>query len=188
MYGRLGAGLWEDRWRIAAWILPSLLLFAVLRWSLLPMAERLRDARAQVVSLRQNRYEPAWLDSTRAALRRDVEALSAFKRAREASLNADSGMQATVDRIRALAQAAGIEVVKTTPVLGRADSLRLLRVRIEGLAGYPALLRFFADMRDRHADLFAEELSLRQGGERSQGRLAATVTICVYSRRKDRGT
>jgi hypothetical protein len=178
--------LWEDRWRIAAWVLPALLILAVARLSILPLAERLRDSRAQVAVLRENRYVPAWLDSTKAALSRDVEALSAFKKARENSLNRDSNVQATVDRIRGLAQSAGMEVVKTTPVLAKADSLGLLKVRIEGNARYESLNRFFALVKSNHPDLFPEEMVVRQGGERYPGRLEAALTVYVYDRRKGR--
>jgi hypothetical protein len=180
------ARLWEDRWRIAAWILPSLLIVAVGRYSLLPLAGRLRDARGQIATLRENRYETAWLDSTRSALQRDAAALAAFKQAREGALNRDSSVQATVDRVRALAQTAGIEVVKTTPILSKADSLGLLKVRIEGFARYPALLRFFSRARAEHPDLFPEEMSLRQGRERSEGQLDAVVDVYVYDRRPGR--
>jgi len=186
MGARISARLWEDRWRIAAWILPALLILAVARLSLLPLAERLRDTRAQVTLLRENRYVPAWLDSTKAALTRDVEALSAFKKARENSLNRDSNVQATVDRIRGLAQTVGMEVVKTTPVLGKADSLGLLKVRIEGNARYESLNRFFALIKANHPDLFPEEMVVRQGGEHSSGRLDAALTVYVYDRRKAR--
>lgn len=182
------ARLWEDRWRIASWILPSLLIVAVGQRSLLPLAERLRDARGQIATLRENRYEPAWLDSTRSALERDVSSLTAFKKAREGALNRDSSVQATVDRVRALAQASGIEVVKTTPVLAKADSLGLLKVRIEGFARYPALLKFLSSARAAHPDLFPEEMTLRQGRERPEGQLDAVLNVYVYDRRPGRKT
>jgi hypothetical protein len=176
--------LWEDRWRIAAWILPSLLLVAVAHQSLLPLAVRLGEVRGQIATLRENRYEPAWLDSTRAALEADVASLSAFKSARESALNRDSNVQATVDRIRGLAQASGVEVVKTVPIVGRADSLGLLKVRIEGLTRYAGLLDFFAKLKREHPDLFPEEMLIRQGGERSGGRLEANLVLHVYDRRR----
>jgi hypothetical protein len=182
----LAGRLWEDRWRIAAWILPAALIVAVARQSLLPLAERLRDARGQIAALRENRYEAAWLDSTKTALGREVDALAAFKKAREGALNRDSSVQATVDRVRGLAQAAGIEVVKTVPILGKADSLGLVKVRIEGFARYESLLRFFALARAKHPDLFTEEMVVRQGGERSAGRLDAALTLYAYDRRQGR--
>lgn len=184
----LPARLWEDRWRIAAWILPALLLVAVLQQSILPLAERLRDVRSQIAVLRENRYEPAWLDSTRKALEGDVDALAAFRRAREGALNKDSSVQATVDRVRGLAQSAGIEVVKTTPVIGRADSLSLLKVRIEGFARYGALLDFLGTLKRSHPDLFPEEMVVRQGTDRSAGRLDAALVIYAHSRRRGAGT
>jgi hypothetical protein len=180
------ARLWEDRWRISAWIVPSLLIVAVIQRSLLPLAERLRDARGQIAVLRENRYETAWLDSTRTALERDVSALAGFKKARESALNRDSSVQATVDRVRALAQSSGIEVVKTTPILSKADSLGLLKVRIEGFARYPALLKFFSRARAENPDLFPEEMILRQGHERSEGQLDAVLNVYVYDRRPGR--
>ncbi len=179
----MAARMWEDRWRIAAWILPAFILVLVADRSILPLAERLRAARAQVEALRENRYEAVWLDSTRAALQKDVEVLTGFKQAREGALGRDSGVQATVDRVRGIAQAAGIEVLKTTPILAKADSLGLVKVRIEGVAAYSALLRFFSETRERHSDLFPEEMALRQGRERT-GKLDAVVTVYVYSRRK----
>ena len=45
-----------------------------------------------------------------------------------------------------------MEVVKTTPVLGKADSLGLLKVRIEGNAHYGSLSRLFALMKAGHPD------------------------------------
>lgn len=180
----VAASVWEDRWRIAAWIVPALLLVAVAHRALLPLAERLLEVRGQLAVLEENRYEPAWLDSTRAALVSDVAALHGFKRAREGALNRDSSVQMTVDRVRALAQASGIEVIKTTPILGKADSLGLLKVRIEGFSRYGGLLGFFSAMRKSNPDLFPEEMVIRQGGDRAAGRLEAVLVIHVYTRRK----
>lgn len=188
MANGLPARLWEDRWRIAVWILPALLLVAVAHRALLPLAENLRDVRSQLAMLRENRYEPDWLDSTRAALESDVAALKAFKSAREGALNQDGSVQATVDRVRALAQAAGIEVIKTTPIVGKADSLGLLKVRIEGFARYGSLLDFFYRTREGNPDLFPEEMVIRQGGERATGRLNAVLVIHVYERRHGKKT
>lgn len=184
----LPARLWEDRWRIAAWILPALLLTAVAHRALLPLAGNLRDVRAQMALLAENRYEPAWLDSTRAALETEVELLKGFKQAREGALNRDAGVQATVDRVRALAQASGIEVIKTTPIIGKADSLGLLKVRIEGFARYGSLLDFFSRARAGNPDLFPEEMIIRQGGDRASGRLEAVLVIHVYERRRGNPT
>jgi hypothetical protein len=117
-----------------------------------------------------------------------VEALKAFKRAREGALNRDNSVQATVDRVRALAQASGIEVIKTTPILGKADSLGLLKVRIEGFARYGGLIEFFARTRKGNPDLFPEEMVIRQGGERAAGRLDAILVIHAYERRRGAGT
>jgi hypothetical protein len=181
------ARLWEDRWRIGAWILPAALLAVFANQALLPLAKRLGSVRAQVAGLRENRYEPAWLDSTRASLAKDVDALAAFKSARESALNRDSSVQATVDRIRGLAQTSGIEVVKTTPILGRADSLRVLKVRIEGFSRYPSVMDFFAKLKRHHEDIFPEEMVIRQGGDRSNGRLEATLVLMVFDRRQGMG-
>ena len=151
---------------------------------ILPMATRLRDARSQLAVLRENTYETAWLDSTRAALQGEVEALTAFRASREGALNRDANVQATVDRIRGLAQKSGFEVIKTTPILAKSDSLRLLKVRIEGYSRYPGLLDFFTTLKREHGDLFPEEMLVRQGGERSGGRLEGHLTLHVYDRRK----
>lgn len=176
------ARLWEDRWRILAWILPAALIAVFADRAVLPMAGRLRDAHAQLAMLRENTYEAAWLDSTRDALSSEVRALREFRDSREGALNRDSSTQATVDRIRRLAQASGMEVVKTTPILAREDSLRLLKVKIEGYSHYPGLLALFRDLREGHPDLFPEEMILRQGGDRSSGRLEGQLVIHAYYR------
>ena len=176
--------IWEDRFRIAAWIMPAILVVVFAHQIILPMATRLRDARSQLASLRENTYEPAWLDSTRAALKDEVDALTAFRASREGALNGDASVQTTVDRIRGLAQKSGFEVVKTTPILAKSDSLRLLKVRIEGFSRYPGLLDFFSTLKREHGDLFPEEMLVRQGGERAGGRLEGHVVLHVYDRRK----
>jgi len=180
----MASRLWEDRWRIAAWIIPALILVAVAHRALLPLAERLRDVRAQLSLLSENRFETAWLDSTRSVLESEVEVLKEFKLARESALNRDSSVQATVDRVRALAQSAGMEVIKTTPILGKADDLGLLKVRIEGFTRYGSLLELFGRMRKGNPDLFPEEMVIRQGGDRASGRLDAVLVIHVYERRR----
>lgn len=174
--------LWEDRWRIGAWILPALMAVVFAHQVALPLTARLSDTNANLETLRENTYEPAWLDSTRAVLVRDVESLRVFRASREASLNRDSSVQATVDRIRGLAQNAGIEVVKTTPVLAKADSLRLLKVRIEGFSRYAGLRAFFDILKTGHPDLYLEEMLVRQGGERARGRLEGHLTVHVYEK------
>jgi hypothetical protein len=176
---------WEDRWRIAAWILPAALVTAFAHLAGLPLAAKYRDAREQLENLRENTYEPAWLDSTRGALEKDVTALTAFHASREAALNRDSSVQATIDRIRGLAQKSGIEVVKTTPILGKADSLRLIKVRVEGFARYGGLLAFFTALKAGHPDLYLDEMLIRQGGDRSAGRLEAHLVVNAYDRRRD---
>jgi hypothetical protein len=179
----LASRIGQDRWRIAAWVVPALLLVAFAHQAVLPLAARLRDAREQLRVLRENTYEPAWLDSTKGALRGDVEALAAFQASRESALNRDSSVQATIDRIRGLAQKSGIEVIKTTPILAKADSLSLLKVRIEGFSRYSGLLGFFATLKTGHPDLFPEEMLIRQGGERANGRLEGHMVLHVYDRR-----
>lgn len=176
--------IWEDRFRIAAWIMPAVLAVVFAHQVLLPMAFRLRDARSELAALRENTYEPAWLDSTESSLKGDVEALAAFRASRESALNRDANVQATVDRIRGLAQKSGFEVVKTTPSLAKSDSLRLLKVRIEGFSRYSGLLDFFATLKKEHDDLFPEEMLIRQGNERSGGRLEGHLVLHVYDRRK----
>lgn len=180
----IAARLWEDRFRIAAWVMPALLLVLFAHQALLPLATKLRDARAQLAVLRENTYEPAWLDSTRSALRQDVAALTGFQASRERALNRDGSVQSTIDRIRSLAQASGFEVVKTTPALARADSLRLLKIRIEGFSRYPGLLDLFTRLHREHPDLYPEEMVIRQGGDRAEGRLEGHLVIHAYDRRK----
>ncbi len=180
----LASRIWEDRFRIAAWILPAVLAVVFAHQILLPMAARLRDARSQLAALRENTYEPAWLDSTRSSLQDQVDALTAFRASRESALNRDASVQATVDRIRGLAQKSGFEVVKTTPILAKSDSLRLLKVRIEGFSRYSGLVDFFATLNKEHPDLYPEEMLVRQGGERAGGRLEGQLVLHVYDRRK----
>lgn len=175
------ASAWRDRWRLASWVVPALLVVVFAHQALLPLAARLMEARARLSSLRENTYESSWLDSTQAALRDEVELLKAFHASRRAALAKDSSVQATVDRIRALAQRSGIEVTRTTPVLARADSLGLLKVKVEGFARYPALTGFFAELRGSHPDLFLDGMLIRQGGQRSGGRLEASLVLHAYS-------
>lgn len=185
MENGIASRIGQDRWRIAAWVVPALLLVAFAHQAALPLAARLRDAREQLRVLRENTYEAAWLDSTRGDLRNDVESLALFQASRESALNRDSSVQATIDRIRGLAQKSGIEVFKTTPILAKADSLSLLKVRIEGFSPYSGLLRFFEVLKKDHPDLFPEELLIRLGGERANGRLEGNLVLHVYDRRNN---
>ncbi|MEO6096153.1 MAG: hypothetical protein ABIW76_10810 [Fibrobacteria bacterium] len=184
MENGIAARLWDDRFRIAAWVLPALLLTVFAHQALLPLATKFRDARAQLAALRENTYEPAWLDSTRTALKRDVASLTEFQVSRERALNRDANIQSTIDRIRRIAQASGFEVVKTTPMLAKADSLRLLKIRIEGFSRYTGLLELFTRLHLDHPDLYPEEMVIRQGGERAEGRLEGHLVIYTYDRRK----
>lgn len=177
----VGAVLAREKWRLASWVIPALLAVAFAHQILLPLAGRLAEARGRLASLRENTYVPAWLDSTQASLAAERDLLKAFHASRRASLTTDSSVQGTVDRIRALAQRSGIEVIKTTPVLASADSLGLLKVKVEGYARFSGLLDYFAVLRGGHPDLFLEEMLLRQGGERSAGRLEASLILHTYS-------
>lgn len=182
MDGALASVVRDERWRLAAWLGPVVLAVVFAHQVLLPLAARHAEARARLADLKENTYEAAWLDSTQAALRADVEDLKAFQASRRAALAADSSVQAAVDRIRGLAQASGIEVIKTTPAVARADSLGLLKVRLEGYARYGGLTRFFATLRGSHPDLYVEEMLVRQGGERAAGRLETALVVHAYSR------
>lgn len=172
----------RDRWRLAAWAGPAALLVVFAHQALLPLAERLAESRSKLAALRENTYEASWLDSTHAALKAETDLLAAFQASRKAALSSDSSVQAAVDRIRALAQGSGIEVIKTTPALARADSLGVLKVRLEGFARFPGLQRFFATLRRGHPDLYVEEMLIRQGGERSGGRLEGVLVVHTYTR------
>lgn len=172
--------LWEDRWRIGTWILPAFIAVCFAHQAVLPLAAKLRDTNEKLESLRENTYEPSWLDSTRRVLALDVETLRGFRASREASLNREASVQVTVDRIRGLAQSAGIEVIKTTPVLAKSDSLKMIKVRIEGFCRYPGLLAFFDVLKTGHPDLYLEEMLVRQGGERAGGRLEGRLSVHVY--------
>lgn len=177
----LGSVLWRERWRLAAWMAPAVLASAIAHQALLPLAATLSEARASLGALKENTYEASWLDSTQAALQEETALLKAFYASRRTSLSSDSSVQTAVDRIRALAQKSGIEVIKTTPVLGRADSLGLLKVKVEGYSRFPALLDFFQVLRGGHPDLFLEEMLVRQGGERSGNRLETSLILHTYS-------
>lgn len=174
------ARLWEERWRIGAWVAPALVVIFFLHRVFLPLAVRLGDSRFQLAVMRENVYEPAWLDSTQATLRKEVALLEGFHASRRAALNRDGSVQVTVDRVRALAQKSGIEVVKTTPALGREDSLRVLKVKIEGLAAYPSLMGFLDSLQVRHPDLYLEEMLVRRGGDRAPGKLESHLIVHVY--------
>jgi hypothetical protein len=176
--------VWEDRWRIAACLAPALILVLFLNRVVLPLATSLRDVSGKVALLRENTYEASWLDSTQNALKHDVATLKAFHASREAALTSDASVQATVDRIRGLAQRSGVEITKTTPILSRAEPLRLLKIKMEGYARYSGLMDFFDSLAINHPDLFLEEMLVRQGGERSNGRLESNLILSVYDRKK----
>lgn len=180
-----GAIIAQERWRLASWIGVAALAMAFAHYAILPLAARLTEARAELSALRVNTYEKSWLDSTQSALTTEVDLLKEFHAARKGALSADSSVQAAVDRIRALAQKAGIEVIKTTPVLAKSDSLHLLKVKLEGYARFPGLMDFFTTLRGGHPDLFLEEMLIRQGGERSAGRLEATLVLHTYSEKRE---
>lgn len=175
--------LWEERWRIAAYIVPAILIVFFANRAVLPLATRLRDVSGQLEAMRENTYESSWLDSTQSALKREVGVLKAFKTQREQALTTDGSIQITVDRIRSLAQKAGIEITKTTPILSRAEPLRLLKVRMEGYTHYAGLLQFFDTLKSDHPDLFLEEMSVRLGGERADGKLESHLILNVYDRK-----
>jgi len=176
--------LWKERWRLALWTVPALIMVLFAHRLALPLAGKLANSRAQLAGMRENIYETAWLDSTQGALRRKTELLSAFHASRRSALNREAGIQATLDRIRGLAQKCGIEVVKTTTMLGREDSLGVLKVRVEGFSHYPGLISFFDTLKAGHPDLYLEEMLIRRGGERSQGRLENLLVLHVYGERE----
>lgn len=173
--------LWRERWRLAAWLGPVLLVAAFAHQALLPLAADLSAARAALAGLRENTYEAAWLDSTQAALEAETALLRTFHASRRAALASDSSVQAATDRIRALAQRSGIEVIKTTPMLARSESLGVLKVKVEGYSRFPDLVAFFRTLRRGHPDLFLEEMLVRQGGERAGNRLEASLILHTYS-------
>lgn len=179
--GGLGTLIARERWRLASWIGAASLAVLFAHQGILPLAERLSEARSELALLKENTYEASWLDSTQAALREEVELLKAFHASRRASLSSDSSVQSAVDRIRALAQASGIEVIKTTPVLAHADSLGVLKVKVEGYSRYPGLMDFFSVLRRGHPDLFLDGMLIRQGGERAGGRLETLLVLKTYS-------
>lgn len=185
MMEELLAEAWRDRWRLASWVVPALLVVVFAHQALLPMASRLTEARGRLYALKENTYESTWLDSTQAALREEAGLLKAFHDSRRAALARDSSVQSAVDRIRALAQTSGIEVIKTTPVIARADSLGLLKVKVEGYCRYPGLIGFFAELRGNHPDLYLDEMLIRQGGERSGGRLETSLVLHAYSEKRE---
>ena len=176
--------IFADRWRIATKVFPALLITLFGAKGVLPLAQYLHGISDQGSVLRENTYESAWLDSTKKALGTEVEILRAFQSTRELALNSDSNIQTTIDRIRGLAQAAGVEVTKTTPILSRAEPLTMLKVKIEGFTQYSGLMHFFATLQVGHSDLFLEEMMIRQGGERANGRLESQLILNVYSRKQ----
>ncbi len=177
----LAALLWRDRWTAAAWVGPALLAAVFAHQVLLPLAARHTETQAALATLRENTYEAGWLDSTQAALTEETALLKAFHDSRRASLSRDSSVQSATDRIRALAQGSGIEVIKTTPVLARSDSLGVLKVKVEGYSRFADLQAFFKVLRKGHPDLFLEEMQIRQGGERSGNRLETSLVLHTYA-------
>ena len=176
--------IWEDRWRIAAKVVPALLVAVFAVKGVLPLAQYLHGISEQGAVLRENTYESAWLDSTKKTLGTEVAILRSFESSRQSALTLDSNIQTTIDRIRGLAQAAGVEVAKTTPILSRAEPLTMLKVKIEGFTQYSGLMHFFATLQVGHSDLFLEEMMIRQGGERANGRLESQLILNVYSRKQ----
>lgn len=181
MEGGMAGLIWRERWRLGAWVVPAVMAVFFAHHVLLPLAGRLGEARAGLSALKENTYESSWLDSTQAALREEAMLLKAFHASRRAALASDSSVQAAVDRIRALAQGSGIEVIKTTPIISRVDSLALLKVRVEGYARYSGLLDLFSVLRKDHPDLYLDEMLIRQGGERAGGRLETLLELHAYS-------
>lgn len=179
--GGIAGVIWRERWRLGAWVVPALLAVVFAHQVLLPLAGRLGEAKVGLSALKENTYESSWLDSTQAALQEETLLLKAFHASRRAALASDSSVQAAVDRIRALAQGSGIEVIKTTPIISRVDSLTLLKVRIEGYARYSGLIGLFADLGRNHPDLFLDEMLIRQGGDRAGGRLETLLELHAYS-------
>lgn len=179
--GGIAGVIWRERWRLGAWVVPALLAVLFAHQVLLPLAGRLGEARVGLSSLKENTYESSWLDSTEAALREEVMLLKAFHASRRAALASDSSVQAAVDRIRALAQSSGIEVIKTTPIIARVDSLALLKVRVEGYSRYAGLLQLFSVLGGSHPDLFLDGMLIRQGGDRAGGRLETLLELHAYS-------
>jgi hypothetical protein len=176
--------LWEDRWRLLTWLLPSIILMVFANLAVIPLISHLKTLKGKVVELRENTYEAAWFDSTQRDLRTDVNLLKKFQSAREAALTSDSNIQMSIDRIRGLAKRTGIELTKTTPVLSRVESLRLLKVQVEGYARYVDLIEFCDTLRVHHPDIFLEELLLRQGRERADGRLETHLVLYEYDRKQ----
>jgi hypothetical protein len=174
----------SDRWRLASWLGSALLAVLFANQALLPLAHRLTDARTELTELKENTYVAAWLDSTQSVLRAETALLREVHAARSAALAPDSSVQYSVDRIRALAQKSGIEVIKTTPALAKAEHLSLLKVKVEGYARFPGLMAFFAALRADYPDLFLEEMLIRQGGERASGRLETSLVLHAYSTRR----
>jgi hypothetical protein len=177
------ARLWEDRWRVAACLLPALLIFFFADRAVLPLVIEWAKINRQVSVLQENTYETTWLDSTQKALEKEVDILRKFKESREAALTLDSNVQATVDRIRGIAQKSGMEVTKTTPILSRAEPLGLLKIKIEGYTPYSGLVEFFDSLHVNHTDIFVEEMLIRLGGERTNGRLESQLVMHVYNRK-----
>ncbi len=178
-----GYRIWEDRWRIAAWLIPCIILTSFANFVVLPLAEHLTRTKAKITELQENIYEAAWFDSTQRSLESEVKLLKDFKASRESALTADSSIQTSIDKVRSLAQHAGIEITKTTPILSRAESLRLLKLQVEGYTRYTDLLEFFDALQLHHPDIFLEEMLLRKNGERVDSRLEAHLVLYEYDRK-----
>jgi hypothetical protein len=165
MEAKILSKLWEDRWRAATCLLPSLLLVLFANRAVVPLIMEWTNLKQQVSVLHENTYETKWLDSTQQALEKEVDLLKGFMLSREAALTQDSSVQTTVDRIRGLAQISGMEVTKTTPIISRAEPLRLLKIKIEGYTPYSGLYDLVSNLKKSHSDIFLEEMLIRLGGE-----------------------
>ncbi len=176
--------VWASRWRLASYLLPSLILVIFAHKAILPFLTNFREIRSQVTLLSENKYEAGWLDSTENVLRSEVKKLKDFQTNRESALSHEENVQINVDRIRSLAQKSGIEVIKTTPILSRAEPLSLIKVKIEGFTLFSGLLDFFDTLQLSHPDLFLEEMLIRQGADRAKGRLESNLILNIYNSKK----
>ncbi len=163
----------------AAAVLPACVLIALLLGPTQHLAARRRLLQSELAVLHENVYRAPWLDSTRAALTDEVGALHRMQNRVRRELSPQREASAISDPLRREAQAAGCEVLRLSSSVDSADGLRAVRLRWEVRADYPAALRWFRDLRERHPEAYFDEVLLRTG--EAGAKLSLDFTLVVHT-------
>ncbi len=146
---------------VAAAVLPVAVFIGLLHGPALSLATQRQIRRAELSELRENVYREAWLDSSEAALRSEVETLRGFRSRVGRALIPE--VATVADPLRQEAQSLGCEVIRVSPSQDSVGGLRRLRLRFEARADFASALRFFRALRLRHPEAYPEEALLRRG-------------------------